>query len=606
MIPEIRSTLANVTSTPVAAVAPTKAEAAPATALPSDRAELSGASAPAPEKKSLSAWRAEIAAEGASIEAQLAPHRESEVIVKLKPGATLESFKQMTADFGLNVVEKFDIPENMREAIGGDMYLLKSPLMKTGETMALLGRQEIIAYAASNDELHLIAPTEMGNPEAAPKVLIAEDKVPNDLDSKLWGMRNQGQDGGKAGADISATKAWTLQTGNKTADGPIIGVIDTGIDYNHPDLKNNVWNNPDPNAPDRHGYNFAGNRPDPMDDHSHGTHCSGTIAGEGNNGLGVVGVNWNARLMGLKFLTASGSGSTADALRAVMYATEHGARITSNSWGGGGFNQALYDALKASPALHIFAAGNDRNNNDARPSYPASYDLDNIIAVAASDRNDQKASFSNYGKTSVDVAAPGKDIYSTVTKGQYASYSGTSMATPHVAGLAGLIASQFPGISNDQLKARILYNVDKLDNWKDTVATGGRINAYKSLENDTVAPSTPSDLDAKAASSTKVQVRWTATGDDATEGAASAYSLRWSEKPISVAGDDDSVAFKSALPLETGAPQAAGSKEQVELEVPPSDRERTIYVALQVTDNVGNTSDIAVTTVKVPAAQVGA
>lgn len=602
MISDIRPALANLTGTPVAAPAAKPMETTSVAAPPSDRAELSGA--PAVEKKSLSAWRAEVAAEAASFEAKLAPHREGEVLVKVKPGTTLESFKQLAADFSLQIVEKFDIPESMRQAIGGDVYLVKSPLMKTGETMAILGRQSMVSYAASNDELHLIQPTEMGQPEAPPKVLMADDNVPNDLDSKLWGMRNTGQDGGKAGADIDATKAWTIQTGNKSGEGPVIGVIDTGIDYTHPDLKNNIWNNPDPNAPDRHGYNFAGNSPDPMDDHSHGTHCSGTIAGEGNNGEGVVGVNWNARLMGLKFLTAGGSGSTADAVRAVLYATDHGARITSNSWGGGGFNQALYDALKASPALHIFAAGNEKNDNDARPSYPASYNLDNIVAVAASDRNDQRASFSNYGKTSVDVAAPGKDIYSTVPQGKFASYSGTSMATPHVAGLAGLIASQFPGISNEQLKSRILNTVDKLDNWKNVVATGGRVNAFNALENDSVAPAAASDLGATATSATKAQVRWTATGDDGLEGTAGGYNLRWSDKPISINGNDGSVAFETAFPVETGTPQASGSPEQAEFSVPPSGRERTLYVALQVTDNVGNPSELAVTTVTIPAANV--
>ena len=214
----------------------------------------------------------------------------------------------------------------------------------------------------------------------------------------------------------------------------LVGVIDTGVDYNHPDLAANIWTNPgeiagngiddDGNGyiDDVHGYDFVNNDGDPMDDNGHGTHFSGTIGGVGNNGIGVAGVNWNVKIMALKFLDSGGSGSTANAVAGVQYATMMGVDVTSNSWGGGGFSQALYDAIDAAGAANIAfvaAAGNNGANNDTSPAYPAAYDLPNIISVAATDDNDELASFSNYGAASVDLGAPGVDILSTLPGNQY-------------------------------------------------------------------------------------------------------------------------------------------------------------------------------------------
>ncbi|MBM3463360.1 MAG: hypothetical protein FJX76_14770 [Armatimonadetes bacterium] len=606
MISEIRANIPVATTEGCASkgAATCAPEAPAAPAAPADSAQLSAA-----PRRSFTALRAAVAREAASLEKKLPEHFEGEVLVRTKEGMSAVSFAQTAEFFGLEVVEKFDIPENMRANFKGDLYLLRAGNdLRASEAISLLSKEPGVASVSSNDVLKLVEPVEkkFATPPA-PQTLLQEtptETIPNDLDSRLWGMKNSGQDGGKAGADISATTAWGVQTGK--TDGPVVAVIDTGIDYRHPDLANNIWNNPDASAPDRHGYNFVGNRPDPMDDHSHGTHCSGTIAGEGNNGQGVVGVNWHAQLMGLKFLSASGSGSTADAVRAVLYASEHGARITSNSWGGGGFNQALYDALKASPALHIFAAGNSRNDNDRSPSYPATYDLDNIVAVAASDRNDQKASFSNYGKRTVDLAAPGKDILSTTPNNQYASYSGTSMATPHVAGAAALIASQFPNISNEQLKSRLMNSVDKLPEWNNLVAAGGRLNAAAGLEVDEVAPATPGDFKAAHVGATHIHMQWSASGDDNWTGNASSYDLRFSERPIKDGPDgcEGSVSFEAASPGGTSTPQSPGSVEDGHINLPPSGQARTFYVALKIRDNVGNASVMTTKQVTVPAATV--
>jgi len=300
-------------------------------------------------------------------------------------------------------------------------------------------------------------------------------RLPDDASfSQLWGLHNTGQTGGTIDADIDAPEAWDLATGSAHI---VVGVIDTGVDYTHPDLAANIWTNPgeiagnliddDANgfADDVHGYDFINDDSDPMDDNRHGTHVSGTIAGVGNNGQGLAGVNWSSSIMPLKFLSAEGSGSTADAVRALNYATmmrsTYGVnvRLTSNSWGGGGYSQALYAAIQASGEagmLFVAAAGNSSRDTGASPSYPASYDLPNIISVAATDHNDRLPAFSNYGATSVDLAAPGVGIYSAVPNGGYGSLSGTSMAAPHVAGVVALLWSNAPEATPAQIGNALL------------------------------------------------------------------------------------------------------------------------------------------------------
>jgi subtilisin family serine protease len=261
-------------------------------------------------------------------------------------------------------------------------------------------------------------------------------------------------------------------------------------------LANNIWTNPGEIAGDGidndgngyvddiHGYDFVNNDADPMDDNSHGTHVAGTIAAEGNNGTGVAGVNWSAQIMPLKFLDAGGWGDTFGAIQAVEYATMMGAKLTSNSWGGGGYSQALYDAIAAAGdagQLFVAAAGNSSSDNDTYPEYPASYDLDNIIAVAATDNNDQLAWFSNYGAASVDLGAPGVDIYSTFPGNSYGTLSGTAMATPHVSGVAALLWAQNPDMTPEQVKNRILASADPIPALEGHTVSGGRLNAFRAL-----------------------------------------------------------------------------------------------------------------------------
>ena len=307
---------------------------------------------------------------------------------------------------------------------------------------------------------------------ADPNVLYAEpnyvyriDASPDDPEfDELWGLHNTGQNSGTADVDLNMPEAWELTTGS---DETVIAVIDTGINYLHEDLADNMWVNPgeipgnevddDGNGyvDDVHGINAITGSGDPLDDNKHGSHCAGTIAGRGHNAKGVAGVNWRAKLIGCKFLSATGGGNTADAVECMDYLyglrmrTAHPVKIvaSSNSWGGGAFSQALQDSIARhlqAGILFIAAAGNSSANNDVSNNYPSNYPLPNIIAVAAIDRKDALASFSSYGRRRVHVGAPGVDVLSSVLEQDYALLSGTSMATPHVSGLVGLLKAQEP------------------------------------------------------------------------------------------------------------------------------------------------------------------
>lgn len=327
------------------------------------------------------------------------------------------------------------------------------------------------------------------------------NKTPNDTSFfQLWGLQNTGQVGGLIDADIDAPEAWDIQTGSKSV---IVAVIDTGVDYHHPDLAGNIWTNPgevagngiddDGNGyiDDIHGFDFVNYDGDPMDDHFHGTHVAGTIAASGNNNSGVVGVCWTATIMPVKFLDAGGGGWTSDAINAILYATQMGARILSNSWGGGGFSQALMDAIEVSNsanAVFVAAAGNSSSNNDFYPNYPSSYEVANVIAVAATDRFDNLASFSNYGSLSVDLAAPGVDVFSTAPGNSYLTLNGTSMATPHVSGAAALLLSEYPGLSNIEIKTVLMNNVDLLPGGDGFVLSGGRLNIARAMVDGAIEP----------------------------------------------------------------------------------------------------------------------
>ncbi|MEL7670801.1 S8 family serine peptidase [Methanobacterium sp.] len=327
---------------------------------------------------------------------------------------------------------------------------------------------------------------------AEPNYAYAENSIPDDTYYDYqWGL-----------SQVNASEAWNITTGSHKV---IIAVIDSGIDLNHPDLKANIWINkgeiPGNGIDDDHngyiddvyGWNFISGNSNISDDDGHGTHVAGIIAAAGNNSKGVTGVMWSATIMSLKFLDNEGNGYVDDAVSAIRYATKMGASIISCSWGGSEYSQALKDVIDASSALVVCAAGNRGcgANDDISPVYPACFTSKNIISVAATDTSDALASFSDYGLNSVDVAAPGTHICSTLPGSQYGYMQGTSMAVPYVTGLAGLIKSIRPDLTALQIKYTILNNVDYISSLAGKILTGGRINALKALTNiitDSTAP----------------------------------------------------------------------------------------------------------------------
>jgi subtilisin family serine protease len=533
-----------------------------------------------------------------------------ELIVKMNGSIENGIMSDFAGEYGAKVIEKFDLDGGIFKSFGGDMMRLKLPAgISPFEAMAAMKGDDRVAFAEPNEVIYLdeVQDNQQAPPQGQQPPANGE---PNDLDAKLWGLKNTGQTGGTAGADTSAVGAWAVTKGDGSANGPLIAVIDTGIDYNHPDLVNNMWTNPgeiagdgidnDGNGviDDMHGYYPGGNSGDPMDGHSHGTHCAGTIAAEGNNGEGVTGVMQDARLMAVKIFSDSGRTTAADIVKGINYANRMGADITSNSWGGGGRSEAIYEAFKANDALHVIAAGNSNYDNDKRDNFPSNYDLDNIVAVAATNHNDQRASFSQWGANSVDVAAPGRDIWSTVptSKGSYGNKSGTSMATPHVSGGAGLIMSAYPDATNAEVKARLIHGSDKIASLNDISVSDGRVNFAASVENDTVAPGSPNDFGASKVSSRGAELSWTSVGDDKWgNGAAQGVELLVSDKPLDAEG-------ASIKTIGLGGAAEVGDLATYKYDVLPSESERTVHFGMQSVDNAANRSELRTASVTIPAA----
>ncbi|MGI9013124.1 MAG: S8 family peptidase [Phycisphaerales bacterium] len=321
--------------------------------------------------------------------------------------------------------------------------------------------------------------------------------TPNDtFFSSQYGLHNFGQNingqNGIADADIDAPEAWDDETGDASV---VVAILDTGILYTHPDLNDNIWANPgevingiddDGNGfvDDIRGWDFHSGDNNPTDTSGHGTHTAGTVGAEGNNGQGVAGVMWDCQLMPVRILGSSG-GTLSAAIAGIEYATDMGVPISNNSWTIFGFSNALANAcFNARNAGHLMvcAAGNNGSNNDSSPFYPASFGYDNIISVAASDNRDNRPSFSNYGPVTVDLGAPGVDVASTWTGNNYVYSSGTSMASPHVAGAAGILKSAQPSLTYLQIRSAILDNVRPVASLSGLTVTGGVLNLNDALD----------------------------------------------------------------------------------------------------------------------------
>jgi thermitase len=402
----------------------------------------------------------------------------NELLVKLKDGTASRAAFEIHQITGAKVVEEF--PD-----LGWQRIKLPSGMTVSSaeKTYKNLGDVET---AQPNYYYHLLA-------------------TPNDTQfASMYGMTK-----------ISAPQAWDLQTGSSTV---VVADIDTGMKLNHEDLVQNLWintgeiagNNLDDDGngyiDDVNGYDFFFNDSNPTDENGHGTHTAGTVGARGNNALGVTGVNWNVKIMPIKIYDSVGTTTTStmliNAYNYVRIMKNRGVniRVTNNSYGGCleacGYDQATKDAIDAignADILQAFAAGNANANNDLAPNYPSNYTSPSIIAVASSTSTDARSGFSSFGATSVDIAAPGSGILSTTMTGTgYGNLSGTSMATPHVAGAAALVAAQHPTLSAASIKATLMNNVDLIPDWNGLVKTNGRLNVFRALQNPTVCSFTPS------------------------------------------------------------------------------------------------------------------
>lgn len=425
---------------------------------------------------------------GVHVKAADKPYMDDSVLVVFKKDASADDRRQVRQLLGAKIsgLSANEIDTKYKHVLGGRLSKMELSSVKASDALKKLNNHPAIEYAE-------------------PNYILKADATPDDTDfSSLWGLHNTGQSGGTADADIDAVEAWDITTGSNEV---IIGVIDTGVDYTHPDLAANMWVNPGEIAGDGidndgngvvddvHGFSAYNDNGDPMDGQGHGTHVAGTIGAKGNNALGVVGVNWDVSIIGCQFLSPSGTGSTADAIECIDYMTNlkvnHGVDIkaTNNSWGGGGFSQALVDSIDAAGdagILFIAAAGNDGDDTDVTPHYPSSYESDVIMSIASTDRNDDLSIFSvgasSYGLESVDMGAPGSAILSTTPGNTYSTYSGTSMATPHVAGAAALVWSINPELSPLEMKELLMNSGDAIASLDGKTVSGNRLNVERAIQ----------------------------------------------------------------------------------------------------------------------------
>lgn len=354
----------------------------------------------------------------------------------------------------------------------------KDPKRFSDRGLERLKKSKEVLYAEANGKLQALE----GHP-STPPLETGPVATPND---PMFSQQTQMQ-------RTNVQEAWEISKGS---DAVIVAVSDTGVDRVHPDLANQIWNNPgeiagngiddDQNGKidDTWGWDFSDGDADPQDLHGHGTHVAGIIGAEGNNSIGVAGVNWNVRIMAVRFLDAQGSGSTEGGIETILYAAKNGARLINASWGGGDASQALKDAIDfaySKGTLFIAAAGNDSSNTDQTPNYPSCLESEGVISVASSAADGSLSSFSNYGRTSVDLVAPGSDVLSTFPNGSWKTLSGTSMATPMVAGVGALILSVNSGLSALDLRNAILNAVVARDTYLESISTSGDLNANLAL-----------------------------------------------------------------------------------------------------------------------------
>ncbi len=460
-------------------------------------------------------------------------------------------------------------------------------------------------FPNADDDMHMLAVQKflLDSPHVMmvePDIKVKANNVPNDrFFSSQWGLHGSSPQR----FDIRSVEAWKKSTGSPSV---VVGVVDTGIDYRHQDLAQNVWSNPGETGVDAagrdkrtnkvdddgngyvddvRGWDFVEDDNDPMDRNNHGTHVAGIIGAVGNNGIGISGVNWNVKLVGIRFLDESGEGYISDAIRAIDYSVKLKVPISNHSWGGYVYSQALFDALKLAGEagqVVIAAAGNDESNNDTKGHFPSNYNLPNIIAVTATTKDGKLASFANFGRRLVHVAAPGVNILSTIPGDRYAYYQGTSMAAPHVAGSAALLKALDPSASMLEIRSRLLGSVTKIDGLATRATTGGILNleAAVGLSKDETPPTPPSQLRILERGPSKAKISWRPSGDRYPV----YYEIRFSETPIS--GENFANArLISDVEYEQSADQIVA---HIMIEVGASG-----FLAVRARDDHGNDSEIS-------------
>lgn len=411
-----------------------------------------------------------------------------EYVVLLKPQAQASSF-----------MKSFEVESH--EVVGLSIRLIRVA------DESLMSFPSMMDQLKNLPEVELVEPNYIYHLEAGVQQTGSSEILPNDPDfKKSWGIQNNGQpDGwghpGRVGVDVGVARAWTIQRGNQ---GLIVATIDSGINYQHPDMRNNIWTNlaeangragfdDDNNGfiDDIHGYDFVNSDGDPLDDHGHGTHVASIIGARGNNQFGMVGINWEVSLMPIKFASKEGKGTLELGIRAIQYATQMGAKIINNSWGGPGYSEILSRVVEEANKkniLFVAAAGNTGCDNDSEgPIYPASLKNENVISVAAFDQQGQLWNNSCYGATSVHFGAPGVEVWG-LWGNDYRLKSGSSMAAPHVSGVAALLWANEPSLTVKEVKDRLLRTAKPLGTLSEKTITGATVDAYYALTNQIAPP----------------------------------------------------------------------------------------------------------------------
>ena len=550
------------------------------------------------------------ARQSASPERKARPFVPGEILVRFRGESKAAEVQKTVA--ALALAEGHEVPVRFEQARGLDIVrglrLARVPAAETEAALAALRARADVLYAEPNYVRRKFA-------------------MPNDPRyPEQWSHRSNTQFGGTAGPDIDSEQAWDITTGSRSV---VVGVVDEGIDINHQDLQANVWTNPaevpgngvddDGNgyADDVHGWDFfhndatvfdaAGSFPDDETD-AHGTHVAGIVGAVGNNGIGVAGVNWQVSLLPLKVLGSGPESPTPSSVlttvRAYAYAKAlrdlyvgsggaQGAnvRVLNNSYGGVGRSQAELDAigaLNASGILFVAAAGNDSNYNEQVPVYPANYDAPNLITVAATDRTDVLAGFSNRGHTTVHLSAPGVGILSTTPGNTYAVADGTSMAAPHVAGVAALLCAKRPDVSVARMRDALLLSGEFTNYLGFNTVTGRRLNAQLALQNldsnDVTPPSAPTSLQASVGSR-EIRLNWVAPGDDGVSGKATLYEVRYSDADLSAPAN-----WNSALKVGAPFPGAAFTPESLTFNAFYG--RSSVNVGVRAVDEVGNAGPV--------------